>query len=451
MPKCSPHVLYGRMDRECPTTITRGKGVYIFDEDGKRYLDAVGGIGVVNIGHGVEEVVKTIADQARTLAFTYGGAVDNLPRRELARKLQQWAPSGMGETRTFFCSGGAEANEAALKIAYQYHWERGNQNKQSVIGRWQSYHGNTIATLAMGGRTQWRRMHNPYLLNFPHIPPPYCYRCPWGQDYPGCDLACAHDLRRVIRQIGGENVAAFIAEPIIGTSMTAVAPPPEYYPIIRDICDEYDVLLIVDEVITGIGRTGEKWGIDHWQVTPDIVTTAKGLSSGYSPLAATILRQEVWQAIASGSQKVMHSYTYGGNPLSCAVGLTVLNYIEDHDLVTRSKQMGDKLLGALQREMGDLPWVGQVRGVGLLIGVELVADRLTKDPFPIDWNVTQRVVESSFDRGLLIAGGMAGLIDGVAGDHIQLSPPYVVEDEHLDFIVRTLSDSISTVVADSKG
>ena len=441
------NVLYGHLGKTY-TTLTKGDGVYVFDEAGKRYLDAIGGVGVVSIGHGVEEVVEAITKQARIMAFSYGGQVDNKPRQELAYKLQQWAPEEMGETKTLFGSGGAEANEGALKLAYQYHWERGKPSKQKVIGRWQSYHGNSIGALSMSGRTQWRRMHNSYLLDFPHIPPPYCYRCPWGLSYPGCDIQCAHELRRVIRQNGPENVAAFIAEPVIGTSMSAVVPPPEYYPIIRDICDEYDVLLIVDEVMSGIGRTGKKWGIDHWQVTPDMIATAKGISSGYSPLSALILGEKVWKAIADGSKTVMHSSTYGGNPLSCATGVAVLNYVEKHDLVSRAREMGRKLRSKLEEELGDLPYVGQVRGKGLFVGIELVADRESKEPFPADWNVTHRVEEEAFENGLLILGGVTGLIDGVAGDHFELLPPYVVEDEHLEFMTSTLRQSILKVVSE---
>ena len=441
------NVLHGHFGQTY-TTLTKGDGVYVFDEAGRRYLDAIGGVGAVSIGHGVEEVIETITKQARILAFSYGGQIDNKPRQELAYKLQQWAPEGMGETKTLFGSGGAEVNEAALKLAYQYHWERGNPGKQKVIGRWQSYHGNTIGALSMSGRTQWRRMHSSYLLDFPHIPPPYCYRCPWGLSYPDCGIQCAYELRRVIRQEGPENVAAFIAEPVIGTSMSAVVPPTEYYPIIRDICDEYDILLIVDEIMSGVGRTGEKWGIDHWQVIPDMITTAKGLSSGYFPLSALILREEVWRVIAEGSKIVMHSSTYGGNPLGCATGVAVLNYMEEHDLVTRAGEMGKKLMGKLEEGLADLSYVGQVRGKGLFVGVEIVADKETKEPFPADWNVTHRIAEKAFENGLLILGGVTGLIEGVAGDHFELLPPYVVEDEHLDFMVDTVRTAILRVVSE---
>src|SRR5882724_1678627 len=195
------HVLYADLSRT-PKMIVKGEGVYVYDDQGNRYLDAVGGVGVVNVGHAVREIVEAIADQAGTLAFSYAASFENLPRQALAFKLNTWTPSGMGETKTLFSSGGAEANEAALKLAYQYHWERGNQNKRKVVGRWQSYHGNTVGALSMGGRTAWRRMHDPLLLDFPHISPPYCYRCPWKASHPDCAIRCAEELRRVVRHEG---------------------------------------------------------------------------------------------------------------------------------------------------------------------------------------------------------------------------------------------------------
>ena len=441
----SSTVLHGHFGKEYKT-IVRGEGVYVFDEDGKRYLDAIGGVGVVNIGHGVKEVVQAISDQAETLAYCYGGLVDNKPRKELADILHRWAPSGMGDVRTFFCSGGAEANEAALKFAYQYHWEKGNPTKRKVVGRWQSYHGNTIGALSMSGRTSWRRMHDGLLLDFPHIPPPYCLRCPWGKTYPSCGLLCAEELRRTIEQAGPENVAAFIVEPVIGTSMSAVVPPPEYYPKVREICDEFDVLLIADEVMSGVGRTGKKWGIDHWDVAPDIITTAKGISSGYAPLAATILADKVWKAFAEGSKNVMHSYTYGGNPISCAAGVAVMHYIEDHQLVERAASTGEELSQRLLELKDELPYVVDVRGKGLFLGLELAKDSDSMEPFPPEWNVGERIEEQAFENGLLVLAGVHGLIDGVAGDHLELVPPYTLESEHVSMVVETLHKSISEVV-----
>jgi adenosylmethionine-8-amino-7-oxononanoate aminotransferase len=442
MAKPGSHVLYGNFAKQYPTFV-RGKGCYVFDASGKQYLDAIGGVGAVNIGHGVEEVVRAIAEQSQALAFTYGGVADNRPRQKLAEKLQRWAPPEMMDTRVFFCSGGAEANEAALKFAYQYHCERGQPTRRKVIGRWQSYHGNTLATLSLSGRTSWRRMYSPLLLDFPHIPPPYCFRCPWGKKYPGCDLPCATELRRTIQQEGPENISAFIVEPIIGTSMSAVVPPPEYYPLIRQICDEFDILLIADEVLSGVGRTGKKWGINHWDAAPDILTSSKGISGGYAPLGAAILSERVWTAISNGSNRVMHSYTYGGNPMCCAAGVAVLDYIERFDLISRAGVMGERLLRMLREQLGNHPFVGDVRGRGLFIGLEIVSDKQTRNPFPAEWNVSTRIEEAALKRGLLVLGGVEGLVDGASGDHVELLPPYIIEESALAFIVTILAESIA--------
>jgi len=422
----------------------------VYDVGGKRYLDAVGGVGVVNIGHAVGEITRVMLEQAQQLAFSYSGTADNLPRQKLAARLSIWAPKVMGDVRVFFCSGGAEANEAALKLAYQYHWERGYPSKRKIIGRWQSYHGNTIGALSMSGRTSWRRMHASLLLDFPHIPPPYCYRCPWGLRAPQCAMRCAQELRRVIQQEGPENIAAFIAEPIIGTSLSAVVPPAEYYPVVRQICDEFDILLIADEVMSGVGRTGRTWGIEHWNVRPDIITSAKGIAGGYAPLGAAILSENIWRTIEEGSGRPMHSYTYGGNPLSCAVGLAVLEYIDSHGLVARAGQVGAELREALHVQLDDLPWIGDIRGKGLFLGIEIVADKESRTPFPAEAAATQRVVDCAREHGLLVLGGVPGLIDGIGGDHFELLPPYTIEESDVDFLVKMLRASLVTALSGAR-
>ena len=422
--------------------LVRGEGVYVIDSHGRRYLDAASGVGASILGHAVPEIVEAIREQAATLAFAYGGLVDNDQRQKLAAKLQEWAPGAMGETRILFCAGGAEANEGALKLAYQYHVERGAPTKRKVVGRWQSYHGNTIATLSMGGRTTARDMHQPLLLDFPHIRPPYPYR------YPGEDVARAQELAHVVSQEGARHIAAFIAEPVVGTSMSAVVPEPDYYPRIRAICDDADLLFIADEVITGVGRTGRRFAIEHWEVAPDVITLGKGLSAGYSPLAAIILAEPVWRAIADGSGSSSFGNTFGGNPLSCATGSAVIDYIEREDLVTRAGTMGARLRAELQATLSPLECVGEVRGVGLLLGVELVADRASKAPFAPELGVAERVVAAAERRGVLLLAGIPGLIDGVGGDHIELLPPYVIDNSHVAEIVHAVRASVEEVVTE---
>ena len=425
--------------------ITRGKGVYLYDREGREYLDAVGGIAVVNVGHGVPEIIAAMTEQAQRVAFVSGGAFANEPAQALAEELATWAPAGM--RHVLLLAGGSEATETAMKLARQYHVERGKAGKYRVISRWISYHGNTIGALSMSGRTAWRWEFIPYLQNFPKIHPPYCYRCPYGKTYPSCQVACADDLERVITLEGPDSIAAFIAEPVIGTSAAGVTPPPEYYPRIREICDKYDVLFIADEVITGIGRTGKNFGIEHWGVVPDMITTAKALSSGYAPLAAVIVHDRVYDAIARGSGRTTQGFTYSGHPLSAAVGLAVLKYLKAHDLVANAGRIGKHLLDRLS-SLKRFPIVGDVRGTGLILGVEFVADPATKRPFPPEVGVTRRIVEATLAEGVVVVPGMGGLIDGVAGDHIQISPPYIFTEAHVEQLMRALEVAIQKVMGE---
>lgn len=423
--------------------ITWGKGVFLYDQAGREYLDAVGGIAVVNVGHAVPEIIAAMTEQAQRVAFVHGGSFANEPAMALCEELATWTPAGL--RHVVLLSGGSEATETAMKLARQYHLERGRATKYRVISRWVSYHGNTIGALSMSGRTAWRGEFVPYLQNFPKIHPPYCYRCPYGKTYPGCQVACADDLERVITLEGPDSIAALIAEPVIGTSATGVTPPPEYYPRIREICDKYDVLFIADEVITGIGRTGKNFGIEHWGVIPDMITTAKALSSGYSPLAAVILHDKVYDAMAKGSARTTQGFTYSGHPLSAAVGLAVLRYLTAHDLVGNAARIGRVLLERLTT-LKKYPVVGDVRGTGLILGVEFVADQATKRPFPPSAEVTRRIVEATLEEGVVVVPGMSGLIDGVAGDHIQISPPYIFTEANVEQLVAALEKAIQRVM-----
>lgn len=296
----------------------------------------------------------------------------------------------------------------------------------------------------MSGRTPWRDDYVPYLLDFPHIPPPYCYRCPYGATYPDCHMTCADELERVVRQEGSEYISAFIAEPILGTSAAGVMPPPDYYPTIRDICDRHNIVMIIDEVVTGFGRTGVNFGIDHWGVVPDIMATGKGLSSGYTPIAATIAHEKIYDAIYKKAPNFVHGHTYGGNPLSCAVALAVQNYIEAHDLVSQCDQMGTLMLERLM-PLQESPIVGEVRGKGLLIGIEFVADKEKRMPFEPSKGVASMVVDLAFEKGVLVMPGAPGLVDGVAGDHIAISPPFTVNEPEVFQIVNVLKEAIGEV------
>jgi len=433
--------IFHRVLRERWKQISYGRGVYLFDTEGQRYLDACAGVHVVSIGHGIQEIVEAMAEQASKVCFTYSRFITQ-PQIDLAQRIESLTPGELN--RVFFVSGGSEATESAIKMARKYHLETGNPKKYKVISRWQSWHGNTIGALSMSGRTSWRSDYVPYLLNFPHIPPPYCYRCDYQKTYPECQLSCADELERVVRQEGSEYISAFIVEPVLGTSAAGVAPPADYYPRIREICNEYNILMIADEVVTGFGRTGRNFGIEHWNVVPDIISVGKGLSSGYTPIAATIAVEKVYDAIYKESTSFIHGHTYGGNPLSCAVALAVQNYIETHDLVSQCARMGELMLDRLM-PLQELPIVGEVRGKGLLIGIEFVADREKKVPFAPLQGVTEMIVDSIFEKGVLVMPGAPGLIDGVAGDHIAISPPFTITETEVNQTVEAVKESIIEV------
>ena len=428
--------LFHRVRKDRWLHVTRGEGCWLYGDDGRAWLDACAGVHVVSIGHGVPEIAEAMEAQARKVAFTYSRFLTE-PQVELADRIAALTPGDLN--RVFFVSGGSEATESAMKIARKYHLETGNPGKHKIVSRWQSWHGNTVGALSMSGRSPWRRDYEPYLLDFPHIRPCYPYRCPYCRDE--CALTCAEDLERVILQEGAETIAAFIAEPILGTSCAGLTPPPDYFRTLREICDRHDVLLIADEVVTGFGRTGLDFGFEHFDVVPDILATGKGLSSGYTPIAATVVSDGIYDAIYERQDHYVHGHTYGGNPLSCAVALAVQDYVAAHDLVDRCRRMGDLMLERLEPLL-DNPIVGAVRGKGLLTGVEFVADKQTREPFPAERGVTAAVVDRVFDKGVLIMPGAPGLVDGVRGDHIAISPPFTVDEDEVETTVRAVTEAV---------
>lgn len=434
-------VLYRDLKKTYPKAV-RGEGVYLYDAEGRRYLDGSGGAAVVTIGHGVREVARAMAEQAERLAYAYMAQFTTEPLQRLAEAVVGLAPPGIA--KAYFVSGGSEAAETALKLARQYFQLRGQPGKYRVVSRWQGYHGNTIGALSMSGRTQWFRDFRPYVLDFPHIAPCYCYRCPFGLAYPTCSVRCATDLERVIRQEGAESIAAFIAEPIVGTSAAGLTPPAEYFRIIREICDRHDILLIVDEVISGMGRTGLPFAITHWGVVPDMILVGKGISSGYAPLGGVLVHERVVQAFREAEANPFLPFTYAGNPVSCAAGLAVLEYCRARNLFARAGEMGEELFGRLGA-LADAALVGEIRGRGLLAGIELVADRRTKAPFPPEMAVGRRVAQAAFRRGLILLAGQPGLVDGVAGDHLLLAPPYVIERGEIAALVDILGEALAEV------
>ena len=422
--------------------VERTQGIYVYDEQGREFIDFGSGIGVTSIGAGVEQVIDKMTAQLQQTTFVFNGKFTSRPRIELSQKLLQLCPPGI--SRVIFSSSGSEANEVAIKIARQYHRESGQEKKYKVISRRQSYHGNTCGSLSVSDRPSWQQHFEPYLHDFPKISPPYCYRCPLQLEYPTCEMGCARELEDVILAEGPESVSAFIAEPILGTTVAGVTAPDEYYPLIRSICDKYNVLFIADEVITGLGRTGANFGLDHWGVAPDLITVAKGLAAGYAPLAATLVSETICTVITEGSQAHSQGFTYSGNPLSCAAGLAVLDYIRENDLVEQARVKGDYLAKRLET-LSQIDIVGDLRGRGMFRGIEFVSDCQTREPFPASVGLTQRIVDRAYEKGLILIGGMPGCADGVSGDQLQLSPALVMTEPEIDQAVERLRQSIEDV------
>jgi adenosylmethionine-8-amino-7-oxononanoate aminotransferase len=432
--------------RKAQESVVSAAGMYLRTATGRQILDAVGGAGTVVLGHGVREITDAVARHGSELSFVYGATFTNPWQEQFAEELVAMSRQAGG--RVYFVSGGSEGNETAVKMAREYHLQCGRPGRYKVIARWQSFHGSTLATLSLSGRPAWREPFLPQLSPVPHIVPPYCYRCPLGRTYPDCGVACADDLERMIIMEGPDSIAAFIAEPVIGTTVTGVVPVPEYYRRIREICDEYDVLFIADEVLTGYGRTGRWLAIEHWGVQPDIVVMGKGISSGYVPLGAVIAAERVVDAFAAGSGRFSHGFTYSGNPFCTFVGLQVLRYALDHQLFDDVAAKGEYLRAALGQLAGRHEIVGDVRGLGLLAGIEFVADRASRQPFPEKAGITRRVTQGALERDVLILPGVPGANHGRGGDHVQLSPPYVITRAQIDLVVDVLDTTLSEIEAE---
>jgi adenosylmethionine-8-amino-7-oxononanoate aminotransferase len=435
------HVVYRHMAHAHPLAV-RGEGVYLWDTDGKRYIDGSGGAAVANIGHGVAEVAQAMAEQAANVAYVHGTMFTTDALETHSERLAALVP--MPGPRFYYMTSGSEAVETAIKFARQVQIARGEPTREVIISRWASYHGATLGTLAVTGRSRMRIPFAPLFRDQPHIVPPYCYRCPFGATYPACDLACARALEAEILRQGPERVAAFIAESVSGATLGAVVPPQGYWPLVRQICDRYGVLLIADEVMAGLGRTGRWFAIEHFGVQPDMITMGKGVTGGYFPLSVTAVRGTDVERIRQVHGDFVHGGTFSHHAVGAAVGLAVLRYVQENDLVTASavkgKMLGEKLVAAL----GGLSCVGDVRGIGLLWGVEFVADRVTKVPFPPAARFARRVADTAFDNGLIVYAG-TGCADGMNGDLVLIAPPFIISEAEMDEVARLLREAILEV------
>ena len=430
-----------------PPIAVEAHGSTIRSADGREYLDAAGGAVVVNVGHGRREIAAVMADQAERLAYAHGSAFTTEPLEAYAREVAPHLP--LDDPAIYPVSGGSEAIETALKLARAYHLARGETERWIVFARWGSYHGNTLGALDLSGRKPLRRPYEGWLGRFRHVSAAYPYRA----DLPGANALgradqLAEELDRAFEAAGPGTVAAFVAEPIVGATLAAVVPPDGYWPAIADVCRRHGVLLIADEVMTGFGRTGRWFAMDHWGVRPDILVAAKGASSGYWPFGFVAASGPVYETVTGGAGFV-HGFTYSHAPVGAAVAREVLRIIEAESLVEASAVKGERLRALATDAFGAHPAVGEIRGRGLMVGIELVADRASRDPFPRAARITEAVVSGARDRGVLVYSA-TGNANGVDGDLILLGPPFVVSDAELERIVAVLAESIDVaVVADA--
>ena len=442
--------LLRRSFRKAFPPAVRGEGVYLWDARGKQYLDFSGSAAVNFIGHGVAKIAAAMASQAKQLEFVHSSQFTTPVAEEYAAELLDFAGKNFEGGCVYFTCGGSESVETALKLARQYQVEIGQTKRHQVISRGQSYHGSTLGAVSVSGNKRRREMYLPMVREFAHVAFPYCYRCAFHctDGCRNCGQEYAAELEKAIEAAEGE-VAAFIVEPVSGATLGAVVPPPGYLQSVAEICCRHGVLLIADEVMTGMGRTGRHFAVDHWGVAPDILVSAKGLSSGYAPLGAVLVSKRVADAIAHGSGAFLHGFTYNSHPISLAAGRAVLRWVQERKLVEaadpeRPDSTATTLRAALEG-LRDAQAVGDVRGIGLLWGVEFVADKTTKRPFAAELNFAGRVAQAAVKRGLLVYP-MQGCVDGIAGDHLLIAPPAVITAEQIDWAVNELSNAIEEVL-----
>jgi adenosylmethionine-8-amino-7-oxononanoate aminotransferase len=427
------------LGRDLPT-VAHAEGASIWDTDGKRYLDAAGGAIVVGIGHGNQAVVEALAGQARLVAFAHGTAFTSEALEQYAAELAPLLP--LDAPRIYPVSGGSEAVETALKMARAYHLARSETGRHKVIARWGSYHGNTLGALDASGRKPLRRPYEPWLGRTIHVPAPYEYRCPFPDTHPDrCGERHAEVLDDAIRREDPESVACFIAEPVAGATLGAAVPPDDYWPAVAEVCRSHGVLLIADEVMTGFGRTGAWFACDHWGVRPDILVAGKGCSSGYWPLGLAVCSGEVFEAVSRTG--FVHGFTYSHSVVGAAVGRAVLETLRREAMIEASRDKGERLLKEVIAALEGHPHVGDIRGLGLMVGVELVQDRETRSPFPRERAVTENVVAASKAQGLLLYSS-TGCADGTDGDLIMFGPPFVISNEEIAEAVEKTRVALGT-------
>lgn len=436
------HLLHGNtnlydyyVNGKSSVVLVRGEGSLVYDSNGKEYIDGFAGLWNVNVGHGRKEITRAVAEQMDAIPYTPTIlGLSNVPATQLAAKLATIAPEGI--SHFYFACGGAEANEVAFKVARYLNSVLNRKDRIKIVSRQMGYHGLATATMWATALPQFWRNFGPQSPGFVRIPAPYCYRCAYGKVYGQCDLDCATALEAVIQTEDENTIAAFIGEPVIGTG-GVIVPPKEYWPMIRETCTKYDVLLIADEVITGFGRTGTLWGVQQWGIKPDMMTMAKGITSAYQPLAALGIAEDVFRKMLVPGHAFMHSYTYSGHPVVCAAALANIAIIERENLVAYAAEMG-AYMNLRLAELNDLPWVGETRGLGLMAAVELVADKRTKRKFAPELGVGPHIMAHTKEKGVICRA---------SDDWIALSPPLIVTKDQIDVMVEAVRSAIITIKA----
>ncbi len=436
--------IFPRHTKALPPRAAGGEGCYLIDADGRRYLDGSGGAAVSCLGHGDPDVIAALKDQADRLAFAHTGFFTSDPAEALADKLIAHAPGEL--ERVYLVSGGSEAMEAALKLARQYFVEIGQPQRTRFVARRQSYHGNTLGALATGGNAWRRAQFAPMLIDVAHVSPCYEYRDRRDDETAEAyGLRLADELESELQRLGPDSVIAFVAEPVVGATAGALPPVAGYFKAVREVCDRHGILLILDEVMCGMGRTGTLFACEQDGIAPDIVAIAKGLGGGYQPIGAMLCSGAIYGAVEAGSGFFQHGHTYMGHPIAAATALAVLNKLSDGGLVARSAAMGAVLDTALRQAFGQHPHVGDIRGRGLFRGIEIVADRETKAPFAAARKVAASIKSAAFEAGL-VCYPMGGTIDGKNGDHVLLAPPFIITDDQVGELVDKLSSAFAKVL-----
>src|SRR5437016_2891335 len=413
----------------------RGEGCWIIAADGRRFLDASGQAAVVSIGHGVPEIGRAMAEQSSRIAFAHTSQFHTAPAERLAKRLLAMAPPNFRNGGcVYFTSGGSEATETAIKLARQFHLENGQEERYRVLSRRQSYHGSTLGAMTVSGNVARRALYEPLLAEWGHIAPCFCYHCPFDRTFPQCELACADDLQAHLSGEARDKAAAFIFEPVVGATLGAAVPPEGYATRIAETCRKNGILLIADEVMTGMGRTGKPFAVQHWDVEPDLILVGKGIASGYAPLGAVLVSARVVEAFENGSGAFVHGFTYQAHPVSAAAGNAVLDYLEAHKLFDRVNTAGQKLCAALSPLQSHRNF-GDIRGLGLLLGVEFVKDKATHEPFQKEQDIAGKIREACLEENVLVYPTQ-GCVDGVRGDHVLLAPPFTILPEECALIAH---------------